>query len=78
MTLKFQTRTKKAPPNTKLYVFQDGPDFYIETKDEKLIGVLSAPHIVPDFDIERAEIAREWFEERAKLLQLNYEWRDEP
>ena len=55
---------------TKVYVRQDGKDFYLYRKDpntapmresEPLHYALSAPMEVRDFDLEAATRARRWF-----------------
>jgi ribosomal protein L24E len=49
----------------KVYVYQDGADFYVcSDKDcQDTIRIVTAPMKVSDFDLEAATKAREWFNE---------------
>lgn len=51
----------------KLYVYQDGADFYLHSRPEMtaetFIRTETAPFKVGDFDLDAARKAREWFEE---------------
>jgi hypothetical protein len=49
----------------KLYVLQDGADFYHYSDRRGLepVRIVTAPFKVPDFDLEKAMEARKWHDE---------------
>lgn len=48
---------------TKVYVIQDGADFYLHTADDcdTHYKSVKAPYVVKDDDMDEAKKARQWF-----------------
>lgn len=60
------------------YITQDGADFYAYDKpgDEKPFMVRTSPFPVPDFDIDAAVKARQWF--AIRMTGHDLVWEDKP
>jgi hypothetical protein len=59
----------------KLYIAQDGPDFYAYDEQGKFVEAMSAPMVVHDFDLKAAKKARQWFVDVMKAAGQDFTWK---
>lgn len=60
---------------SKLYIAQDGRDFYAYDAAGNFVEAMTAPMVVHDFDLKAAKKARQWFIGVMKASGQDFAWK---